>query len=118
MNAGVPDVKRCYKGRALLPARRIEPATRGLLLRLVLELLAVLGILGVLDALGVPSAVDGALHRRVSAMASGRKSQESVILVGVDDDTVTRWGAPPYGWDRLGPLVSAIRSGRPALVAF
>lgn len=116
MNAGVPGVKRCYKGRALRRARRSGTrGTRGFTVGL--ELVVVLAALALLDGLGVPGAIDGALHRRAVAMAAGRASAGSVVLVAVDDDTVARWGPPPYGWDRLGPLVTAIRKGRPVVVA-
>src|SRR5262249_59126278 len=76
-----------------------------------------LGVLGG-EALGLWDAADARLQAVFYAVRGTRASQQSVLLVAVDDETVARWGPPPYGWDRLGPLYAAVNRGGPSVTAF
>ena len=84
---------------------------------LAAKLAVVLGVVALLSALGLWDVTDALLERQYYALRGARASQQSVVLVGIDEETVARWGAPPYAWDRLDPLIVAIHLGRPVLTA-
>src|SRR5687768_8971197 len=82
------------------------------------KLAAVLLVVAALGALGLWEVIDGLLERQYYALRGVRKSEQRVVLVGVDAETVARWGAPPYAWAQLTPLVAAIADGAPVVTAF
>src|SRR5687768_2811650 len=84
---------------------------------LLAKLAVVLLTIALLSALGLWDVTDALLERQYYAVRGARSSQQSVVLVGIDEETVERWGAPPYAWDRLDPLIVAIHLGRPVLTA-
>jgi len=82
------------------------------------KLAAALVCVAALGALGLWDVIDGLLERQYYALRGARASQQSVVLVGIDADTVARWGAPPYTFAQLTPLYGAIAAGGPAVTAF
>ena len=106
--------------RSTTPTRRIpllhgdNPRRAALL---AAKLLVVLATVALLSLLGLWDVTDALLERQYYALRGARTSQQSVVLVGIDDETVARWGAPPYDWARLDPLLTAIHIGRPVLTA-
>jgi hypothetical protein len=81
------------------------------------KLAAVLAIVAALGALGLWDVIDALLERQYYALRGARTSQQSVVLVGVDEETLARWGSPPYEWSQLTPLFAAIDIGRPVVTA-
>jgi hypothetical protein len=92
-----------------------ETPLRGALL--AVRLAAVLLLVVILQLLGVWDVIDGQLERTYYGIRGTRTSHQSVVLVAIDDETVSRWGPPPYSWDRLAPIHAAIVAGRPSVVA-
>jgi CHASE2 domain-containing sensor protein len=86
-------------------------------LALLGKLAAALVVVLVGEALGLWAAADERLVATFYAVRGARASQQAVILVAVDDETMARWGPPPYGWDRLGALTAAVARGGPSVVA-
>ncbi len=93
-----------------LPAR----AVGGVAVRLA----AILALLWLLTLTGVPDAVDGLLRHRYYQLRGPRGSQQNVILIATDDETVRAWGPPPWRWQRHVQLEQAIARGKPRLVAY
>jgi CHASE2 domain-containing sensor protein len=109
MDTAAPPQTRRTSKLADTPRRALHLGTR-------LGAALVVVLLG--SALGLWAAGDARLVEIFYGVRGARASQQQVLLVAVDDETVTAWGSPPYGWDRLAPLVAAILHGAPSVAAF
>jgi CHASE2 domain-containing sensor protein len=95
--------------------RRLVP----LLLDLGLNLLACVLVVGVLGWIGVTGWIDAGLRREYQDLRGARGAgTQDVMLIGVDEETLAHWGAPPWGWDRQAELLAALAAGQPRVVAY
>lgn len=80
-------------------------------------LLGSIGLGGVCSWLGISGAMDSTMRRMYYQVRGERSTSVSVVLVALDEGTVKEWGAPPWSWEQLERLGSAIMAGNPKLVA-
>jgi CHASE2 domain-containing sensor protein len=95
--------------------RRLAPA----LVDLGGNVAACVLLVGLLAWIGVVGWIDAGLRREYQALRGARGgSAQEVMLIGVDDETLAHWGAPPWSWDRHLELLRAIYAGKPRVVAY
>jgi CHASE2 domain-containing sensor protein len=97
--------------------RALSPATARLLTGFATRLGLVVLVLVVLAATGLPAACDAFLRRQYYGVRGARASEQQVLLVAADEDTIAAWGPPPWQWDRWQALHAAIAAGKPRAIA-
>ncbi|HKA88844.1 MAG TPA: CHASE2 domain-containing protein [Haliangiales bacterium] len=81
------------------------------------KLALVLVVLAVVEVLGLTAALDATLVRGYYALRGVRHTDQRVVVVGFDDESLARGAAPPLAAPELATLLAAIHKDRPAVVA-
>jgi hypothetical protein len=79
-------------------------------------LLFALVLIAALISTSVPQAIDAALQSGYYRVASPTSSEQGVLLVEADDDTLAAWGEPRWSREREHALLERIAEGNPAAI--
>lgn len=100
--------------------RAANPRELESLLRASVTVVVALLVVLALDLLGAIAVIDSGLRSRYISLSdeigASRESNELIVVVAANRDTISAWGPPPWPAERLTALLGAIEAGEPDLI--